>query len=154
MKKRIPAEAQSSDVISKEDFDNRIDSLFKSIYSEKPEFWKNGLNRGLYNGLGDEIILLSDKDKDYGFLGLQRYRKSNSGELGTGISIGLIPEYRGKGIAKKMLLKIIPQKINPEDGNIIWACHKDNLASQALCKALMREKELIPNKIILQQEDN
>jgi predicted acetyltransferase len=141
---------EDTTVISEKDFNNRVDKIFKTLYDENPKYWENGLNRSLFKGLGDKIYLLSDKDQDYGFIGFQRYRMSKDNQLGTGISVGILPQYRGKGLAKKMLIDLIQKEIDKNEGNLLWSCHKDNKASQALCKSLMKEKDKILNNIILQ----
>ena len=144
MKKDIPA--QSSSVT----FPTRIDNLFKTIYSEKPEYWPCGLSKNQFNGIGDKVILLQDNDKDIGFIGLQKYRKDQNNNLGNVISVALLPDYRKKGLATQMLLKTIPEILRPEDGNIIWSANKDNKSSINLAKKLMKEKDKIKNQIILQ----
>lgn len=144
MKKEIPAQ---SDSIT---FPTRVDNLFKTIYSEKPEYWPCGLSRNQFNGIGDKIILLQDKDNDIGFIGLQKYRKDQNDNLGNVISIALLPEYRKKGLAKQMLLQTIPTILQPEDGNIIWSVNKNNKPSINLAKKLINEKDKIKNQIILQ----
>lgn len=149
MKKEVPAQS-SNYILPEKDFNKRIDKIFDEIYSEKPEYWENGLNRDLFTGLGDKIILLSDKDKDMGFIGFQKYRRAKNNKLGTAVSVGILPEYRGKGLAREVLTQIIPEVIKPQDGDIIWSCHKDNKPSQKLCEWLMKQKNSIPNNFILQ----
>lgn len=144
MKKEIPAQSDSVT------FPTRVDNLFKTIYSEKPEYWPCGLSRNQFNGIGDRVILLQDKDNDIGFIGLQKYRKDQNDNLGNVISIALLPEYRKKGLAKQMLLKTIPTILQPEDGNIIWSVNRNNEPSINLAKNLMNEKDKIKNQIILQ----
>ena len=144
MKKEIPAQSDSVT------FPTRVDKLFKTIYSEKPEYWPCGLSRNQFNGIGDRVILLQDKDNDIGFIGLQKYRKDQNDNLGNVISVALLPEYRKKGLAKQMLLKTIPTILQPEDGNIIWSANRNNEPSINLAKNLMNEKDKIKNQIILQ----
>lgn len=144
MKKEIPSQSESIT------FPTRVDNLFKIIYTEKPEYWPYGLSRDQFNGIGDQVILLQDKDKDIGFIGLQKYRQDHQRNLGNVISIALLPEYRHKGLSKKMLLEVLPTILKPEDGNIIWSVNKDNKASIGLAKSLSNEKDKIKNQICLQ----
>lgn len=144
MKKEIPAQ---SDSIT---FPTRVDRLFKTIYTEKPEYWPFGLYRDQFNGIGDQVILLQDKDRDIGFIGLQKFRQDKQKNLGNVVSIALLPEYRGKGLSKRMLLEVLPTILKPDDGNIIWSVNRNNKASIGLANALAKEKDKIKNQICLQ----
>ena len=103
-----------------------LEDVLSFIEKETPSYWPNGLNTGLYNGSGDNITGLSDGDGNIvGFLGWQE-------RGGTGYySVGLLPEYRKKGIASKLLPSYI-KEMNTHDLPVKATINKDNAPSLAL----------------------
>lgn len=132
---------------SNDEYKNAILSLFKDIYSEFPGFWKNGLNLDLFNGCGDKIFLLKKDGNIIGFIGLQKYRllpnNCEDNDYANYISIGILPQYRGNGIATYALNKILS---NGDLNNLYWLCNKNNKASIKLFLAI---NKILNNKIKL-----
>lgn len=138
MTKEVPAE---SDVAV---FNNQVDTLFKRIYDENPKYWKNGLTRDLFYGIGDRLNLIFDTERKVkdpiGFVGFQKFRRDNNNKLVNAISVGLLPEYRGKGIAKKYIKELIPQYMEDTPYiDLLWTCNKNNEPSQRLFSALYND---------------
>ena len=91
--------------------------------------------------------MIKDKaqKKPAGFVGLQyRNEDYNDGKEGCYISIGILPEFRGKGYAKSNVIKAIKSFTSPED-DLLWTVNKGNDASVALYNSLVNSGK-IPNK--------
>lgn len=156
MIKTVPAESSDEmkdiyyedldleDIFKNRKTDSHLKSVLDSIYNEHPDFWPCGLDINLFNGYGDKFLVLKHNKDIIGFIGLQMYRDMDTDDgFGNYISIGLLPEFRGKGIAKKFLLKFL-KGIN--DDNLIWTCNKNNKASKNLLNSL---NKVLDNKINL-----
>lgn len=148
MKKQVPLE-QEGPIVSPDP----VDELFSKIYNENPEYWKYGLSKELFNGHGDKIFLLNEKGKPnkvIGFVGIQKYRPDNEGKMVHGLSVGLLPEYRGKGFARKSIISLLPKLIDKNDNtDILWACNSRNTKSAKLFAAL-HDAGVIKNNFRLQ----
>lgn len=107
-----------------------LQDVLSLIEKEQPSYWPNGLNTGLYNGSGDNLTALTDKEGNVvGFLGWQE-------RGGTGYySVGLLPEYRKKGIASRLLPDYI-KEMNTRNLPVKATIDKDNAPSLALADKL------------------
>jgi GNAT superfamily N-acetyltransferase len=82
----------------------QLDSVMDRIYQEQPQWWPHGLKRGLL----DAGAWLIQKDaQPAGFVGLQ-VRTRPEGRVGY-YSVGVLPEFRGQGLAKKALQRMLAQ---------------------------------------------
>lgn len=122
--------------------------VLNAIYEEHPEhFDPVKLNTSIYDGPDDKLFLIRDKVSKglAGFVGLQKRELSyNDNNPAYYISIGVLPEYRGRGIAKHNVLKAI-KSFTSKDDDLLWTVNKGNDASIALYNSLVNSGE-IPNK--------
>lgn len=83
-----------------------IDSILDTIYKENPSHWPYGL----YKEGFDHIYVVRDNmtKQAAGFTGWQfGYLDDFPGQKLGLYSIGLLPEFRGKGLAKEAVAKIV-----------------------------------------------
>ena len=83
-------------------------SLLQKIYEEDPSYWPDGLSVGMFTSdPSAELHLVLDKKSSVpaGFVG---WYERNRGLHKVGYySIGILPEHRGKGLAKEAIKKVI-----------------------------------------------
>lgn len=112
-----------------------LQELFDSIYTEDPEFWWNGLNTKIYSAPSDKIFYLDYKTTPVGFIGIQPNRvitELQNGSYGDYISVGISPDFRGKGIASSIIPKVLKELIcdmGCKLSNPIWTVLSSNKAS-------------------------
>lgn len=120
--------------------ENELGSIMDTLYKENPEYWPQGLNTNLFNGVGDRLFLIADNknNRGAGFVGLQPFRpNTKTNGMATYISVGLLPEYRGKGLASKYLFDIVKKNIKPDE-QVVWTANKNNDSSLSLYGRLLR----------------
>lgn len=83
-----------------------VQNVMSRIYNEDPSYWPYGLaipgHQDVY------AIRDSQTEKIAGFVGWQEV-KQNGKKVGS-YSIGILPEYRGRGFAKEAVAKILLKK--------------------------------------------
>lgn len=111
--------------------------ILSRIYQEKPAFWSNGLTKQHFDG-GLWLIRKSASREAVGFVGWQeRTEPDRQGYLQKVgyYSIGVIPEERGNGFAKKAVAQILREKSSGVD--VVRALiHPDNGPSIRLAESL------------------
>ena len=90
---------------------NEAREVMNSIYNENPKYWPYGLNVEGH----DEVYLVRDSltKKACGFVGWQQFIED--GKIIGSYSIGIKPEYRGNGMAKEAVAKLLKDKVNKVD---------------------------------------
>lgn len=140
MKKIVPTTPDNNGLTA------NTDDVFELIRKENPEFFPNGLSKDNYNGAKDRLFYLKDKDgKIIGFKGIQNRDGVNY------LSVGLLKEHRGNGIAKKQLIKLM--KEYPEGTEFKWTSHYSNEKSKGLLKSLQKEGFNVELKEFGQKKD-
>ena len=88
-----------------------VRDIMECIYNENPKYWPYGLNVEGH----DEVYLVRDSltKKACGFVGWQQLIE-NGKKIGS-YSIGIKPEYRGNGLAKEAVAKLLKDKIDKVD---------------------------------------
>ena len=80
--------------------------IMQTIYRERPDFWPHGLSVEGHDG---GLYLLKDaSDHPVGFTGWQ-VRNVGGKRVGY-YTIGILPEHRGKGMAKAAVMDLIRRK--------------------------------------------
>ena len=117
---------------------HNIEDLFEAIYNEDKKYWPHGLNLSLYNGENDAIKLIKDKDNNLaGFTAVQ-VRDNLKDKPTAFYSVGILPEYRGKGLASIFLRKLIEEN-KGKDYKHTYTVHKDNKPSLSLYNNLVSD---------------
>lgn len=90
---------------------SEVREVMNSIYNENPKYWPYGLNVEGH----DEVYLVRDSltKKACGFVGWQQFIED--GKVIGSYSIGIKPEYRGNGMAKEAVAKLLKDKVNKVD---------------------------------------
>ena len=85
--------------------------IMRDIYNENPEYWPYGLNVEGH----DEVYLIRDNltKKACGFVGWQQHMED--GKIIGSYSIGIKPEFRGNGMAKEAVAKLLKTKVDKVD---------------------------------------
>lgn len=84
-----------------------VQDLMDRIYNEDPSYWPYGLN--VRAGDTDVFLIRDNMTKQAcGFVGWQELCKNNK-RVGS-YYIGILPEYRGNGMAKEAVAKILQKK--------------------------------------------
>lgn len=80
--------------------------IMDRIYNENPSWWPYGLNVEGH----DSVYIIEDKltKQAAGFLGWQEQQKD--GERIGSYSIGILPEFRNKKLAKEAVAKLLQEK--------------------------------------------
>lgn len=140
---------QDQDAISKmaSNEDILLNNIFKSLYEEDKKYWPNGLSKDLYDGEDDLLYLLTTKEDEspIGFVARQVRGKGTPEGRASYYSIGVLPEFRGKGVAKEALLNLLNQK--PVTKKHFYTVHKDNKGSLALYSSLAKEHPELQLKV-------
>jgi GNAT superfamily N-acetyltransferase len=97
----IVKEASASDL-------DKAAALLETIRSENPSLWPNGLTVGHFRPGNLWLIQKSAASEPVGFVGWQE-RSVDSTPTGY-YSIGVLPEYRHQGIAKKAVARLLATK--------------------------------------------
>ena len=83
-----------------------VRDVMKRIYEEDPSYWPYGLD---IPGHQDVYAIRDNQtEKIAGFVGWQEFTRGGK-KVGS-YSIGILPEYRGKGFAKEAVAKVLLQK--------------------------------------------
>lgn len=108
-----------------------VKSIMKTIYEEDPSYWPYGLDVPGH----ESVYLIRDAmtKAAAGFVGWQE-TWSGMKKIGS-YSIGILPEYRGKGFAKEAVAKIIREKSASVDEVRSFICDW-NSKSKALANSL------------------
>lgn len=111
-----------------------VAGVFQSLYQEHPEHWSNGLSFRNF-APGESVYLVREKQAStpMGFVGWQQ-RQEQGKRIGY-YSVGLLPEFRGKGYAKEAVAKLIAEKSAGVD-EVRALIHHSNTASLHLATAL------------------
>lgn len=125
------------------DQEKTLDSILKKIYQENPQYFPYGLNRDLYSGFDDVLnLVFSEKGIPIGFAGLQK-RIDNLGKRIGYYSIGILPEYRGKGFGRSAVKALLEDRKNKESVNGYKALiSKTNVPSLSLLNSLRGKDNL------------
>lgn len=133
--------------IVKEASIEEADKLLKQVYTEKPAHWAAGLTRQHFDG-GMWLVREASTHAPIGFTGWQvRDELHGDGLKKVGYySIGIVPEFRGKGIAKAAVAHMLQEKAAEVD--VVRALiHPTNEASMQLAKSLGVEIEKSASKL-------
>jgi RimJ/RimL family protein N-acetyltransferase len=91
---------------------NECEHIMSRIYDEDKSYWPYGLSIAGHNG-GMYMIRKASTNEAVGFTGWQE--RWEDGEKVGYYSIGVLPEYRGHGFAKKAVSQIIAKKASSVD---------------------------------------
>ena len=108
-----------------------VQKIMDTIYNENPAWWPYGLNVEGH----DSVYLIKDASNNnpVGFVGWQQFLEKGK-QIGS-YSVGILPEYRGNGLAKEAIAKILQDKSSKVD--IVRAyIKKENTQSKHLANAL------------------
>jgi ribosomal protein S18 acetylase RimI-like enzyme len=110
-------------------FKRAASTVMQQIVDERPEHWPDGCEPEMF----DDLRLINHAGKLAGFVGWQSI-DTDQGKVGF-ISVGLLPEFRGKGIAKKACQEII-QDNKSKVSTVVAAVESSNAPSLGLVKSL------------------
>jgi hypothetical protein len=106
--------------------------IMQQVYDERPEHWPYGLSAGHFDG-GLWMIRKQASGEPAGFVGWQE--RCEQGRRVGYYSVGMLPQYRGRGMAKTAVNRLLADKAANVD--VVRALIGDhNEASQNLAKAL------------------
>ena len=114
------------------------DRILTRIYDENPKHWPNGLSREHFDS-GLYLVKQSSTQEPVGFVGWQSRREK--GENVGYYAIGILPEHRRQGFAKKAVAEIMRKKAATCD-KIKAMIVETNTPSIALAESLGVEKKL------------
>lgn len=105
--------------------------IMDRIYNENPSWWPYGLNVEGH----DSVYIIEDKltKQAAGFLGWQEQQKD--GERIGSYSIGILPEFRNKKLAKEAVAKLLQEKSASVD-KIVSYVIAGNVPSTKLAESL------------------
>ncbi len=83
------------------------DRLLQQIHAENPTHWPYGLSRDHFDG-GLYLIAKRASHEPVGFVGWQE--RSEGGRKIGYYSVGVLPEYRGQGVAKRNVAAVLTEK--------------------------------------------
>lgn len=106
--------------------------LMDTIYKENPEWWPYGLNVEGH----DSVYIIKDNltKQAAGFVGWQERREDN-GLLYGSYTVGVLPEFRNKHLAKEAVAKLIQEKKAGVDKIVSYVC-PNNIPSKKLAESL------------------
>lgn len=117
--------------------------IMSQIYRENPKFWPNGLSLGHMDG---GAWLVRKDGRAAGFVGWQE-RREGLKKIGY-YSIGVLPEFRGSGVAKAALRGLLDKQAASVD-SVRALINMDNLPSQKLAAGLGIPVKLVKNAGVL-----
>jgi RimJ/RimL family protein N-acetyltransferase len=88
------------------------EDVMDAVYRENPEFWPNGLSRQHFDG-GLWLVREDSTGKAAGFTGWQE-RDEDGRKIGY-YSVGILPHYRNRGMAKAAVRALIREKSSNVD---------------------------------------
>lgn len=107
----------------------------QQVHDERPEFWPHGLSTAHFDG-GLWLIRKQASGEPAGFVGWQE-RREDGRRVGY-YSVGVLPSYRGHGMAKLAVNKLLAEKAARVD--VVRALIDNrNEASKGLARALQTE---------------
>lgn len=114
-----------------QDSRKELEGIMNRIYEEAPWKWPYGLSVGAH----DEVYMIR-KTASMEPVGFTGWQERNDGDAKVGFyTIGILPEYRGSGMAKEAVSKLIAKKASSVDR--VQAFIADgNVESEALAKAV------------------
>ena len=86
--------------------------IMGKIYSEDPSYWPYGLTVSGHNG-GMYMIRQASTNEAVGFTGWQE--RAEDGKRVGYYSVGVLPEYRGNGFAKRAVSQLLAKKASTVD---------------------------------------
>jgi hypothetical protein len=103
------------------------------IYGENPQHWPFGLDRSMMSPGGLYIVKDAHSSQPAGFVGWQEFRE---GPIKVGYySIGILPEFRQRGLAKSAVRQLIAEKSAGVD-EVRAMIHASNRPSIGLAESL------------------
>ena len=111
----------------------KVQEIMDEVYAENPKYWPYGLTVGQHDG-GVYMIREASTRDPVGWVGWQERMDSDRRRIGY-YSVGLLPEARGKGMAKEAVSKIIQIKSAGVD-EVRALIERTNEPSQRLALAL------------------
>lgn len=111
---------------------SELDKIMDTIYAENPRWFPYGLSKSMLN----QVFMVHDPDtkKAAGFTGWQ-FRPNDKGGTTGWYAVGLLPEFRGKGLGKKALQDLLGSKPSFVD-DVKAFIVQGNEASVGLAKSL------------------
>lgn len=108
-------------------------SIMDTIYKDNPSYWPYGLDVKSH----DYVYLIKDNmtKKACGFVGWQSHVDCDTSDRIGSYTIGILPEYRNRGLAKEAVAKIV-QKHGKNVDRVCSYVVKGNTASENLAKSL------------------
>jgi hypothetical protein len=111
----------------------------RQILDEKPEYWPHGLSPNMFA----DTELIKDGETPAGFLGWQRTRETDGTHTGW-YSVGVLPEHRQRGLAKKSLRGFIDARKGEVD-RVRALVVDSNKPSKALADSLGIPHQSVPD---------
>ncbi|MDP2662219.1 MAG: GNAT family N-acetyltransferase, partial [Dehalococcoidia bacterium] len=109
-----------------------VSSIMDRIYREEPGHWPYGLSIAHLDG-GAYLVRESRSSKPVGFVGWQK--RADAGQTVAYYAIGILPEYRCRGLGKEAVAKLVDQ-IRPEVDEVRGFIVDGNRPSLALADSL------------------
>jgi RimJ/RimL family protein N-acetyltransferase len=116
-----------------------VERIMDTIYQEDPRKWPYGLNIPAHDG-GVYLVRKSASMQPVGFVGWQE-RQNGPHRVGY-YSVGILPDYRGEGLAKQAVARLLAEKAAGVD-EVRALIIKSNTASRALAQSLDIPVELV-----------
>lgn len=110
----------------------KLASVMQEVYTERPEFWPYGLTPNHFKSYNP--VIDTDTMKVAGFVGWQELSAEEGKKVGY-YSVGLLPEFRGKGHAYKAVKSLIADK-RASVSEVRALIHQDNVPSIKLAERL------------------
>lgn len=108
-------------------------ALMKRIREERPEFWPYGLNPGMFEPGDLFLIQKTAAEEPVGFVGWQ---ERTIGDQRVGMyAIGVLPAYRGQGIAKEAVTQVVSERSKNVDRVAAFVA-PGNIPSEKLAASL------------------
>jgi RimJ/RimL family protein N-acetyltransferase len=104
----------------------------KQIYDEDPSYWPHGLDINGFDG-GAYLVRQASTGRPVGFVGWQE-RNEDFKKVGS-YAVGILPEFRGNGMAKKAISNLLREKSAGVDKVKACVC-PHNKPSLSLAEAL------------------
>lgn len=130
-KQIIPAFEKNASADTKNLY-SEVTDVMNTIYNENPKYWPYGLHIPGH----DSVYAVRDNEteKIAGFVGWQE-QLADDGKIVGSYSIGILPEYRGKGLAKEAVAKVLQEKVAHVD-RVVSYIVTGNTASDGLANSL------------------
>lgn len=118
---------------------DEVSRIMRRIYEENPSYWPYGLSVAHHDG-GVYMVREASTREPVGFVGWQE-RTRGMRKVGY-YSIGILPEHRGKHLAKEAVSKLLQEKASGVDEVRALILHT-NQASRKLAESLDIPVELL-----------